>query len=526
MTTFDDSLPLITQNRLRAALRAWLPELLLAAIYAVLLTCRLGDTPPWWDEGWTTQVAKNLAERGFYGRLLLGQPAPYGLEGSPILAGLTALSFRRFGFGYLQARVPVVLATLGALALLAWLARQLYGHRVARGVLFVLLLLPVYPQLHVLVLGRQVLGEMPQLCLLLAGYAALFLALRRVPLWLALAALAWALALMFKSQYLGFWAVSLALPAIAALARRAWRTAALLGVGVIAASLLRSCLLLPLQGWLLARRSIPPAPLNGLLQAVALVLEPYNRLYTLQLSLTVLLPSLIGVAWAVARWLRPAAWRAPMSAEDTVRLCLLSLIISWWGWYVTLSVGAPRYIFPAIFVSGIFVSALLSDLTSGFDWRLTLTRAAGLIYAPRLMREKLGAALALALVIGAGSITLLFMSFYYTAYLNSSVERAAAWLNANSSPRAVIETYDSELMPLLDRPYHYPPDQVHVALILRVSHRRQDVPLDYDPLAANPDYLVVGEFSRGNHVYDDILARGAFRLIRHERLYDIYARVR
>jgi 4-amino-4-deoxy-L-arabinose transferase-like glycosyltransferase len=524
MRAFDNTAEHPT-GAVRSSYRAWLPELLLLVAYAALLAWRLGNTPPWWDEGWTAQVAKNLAEHGFYGRLLLGQPAPYGLEGSPILAGIAALSFRLFGFGFLQARLPVALATLGALALLYWLARQLYNRGVARGALLVLLLLPIYPQFHVLVLGRQLLGEMPQLCLLLAGYAALLAALRGGAWWLALAALCWALALMFKSQYLAFWAISLALPSAVVLLHRSWRAAAMLGAGLAAAWLLRAGVLLPLQTWLLAGRSMPPAPLAGILRAVALVLEPYNRLYTLRVSLTVLLPSLLGVAWAVVRQLRRWPWRGPLSPEETLITCLLALVVAWWGWYVTLSVGAPRYVFPAIFVSSIFASALLSDLTAGFDWRLTLARAAGLLHTPRLAREKLGAALALALVVVAGSATLLFMSVYYTSYLEPSVERAAAWLNTNTPAGAVIETYDSELMPLLDRPYHYPPDPVHVALILRTSHHR-DVPLDYDPLVANPDYLVVGEFSRGNQVYDDILASGNFRLIHHEGLYDIYARIR
>ncbi|NOZ06781.1 MAG: hypothetical protein GXP41_10625, partial [Chloroflexi bacterium] len=86
------------------------------------------------------------------------------------------------------------------------------------------------------------------------------------------------------------------------------------------------------------------------------------------------------------------------------------------------------------------------------------------------------------------------------------------------------ETYDSELFFLLNRRYHYPPDQIHVDLIRRAP--RQDVPIDYDPLAADPDYLVVGPFSRGWHLYDPVLEAGAFRLIRNYGRYKIYERVR
>ena len=46
--------------------------LLLAALW------NLGASAPWWDEGWTLSVARNLAEHGLYARLLDGAPAPIG----------------------------------------------------------------------------------------------------------------------------------------------------------------------------------------------------------------------------------------------------------------------------------------------------------------------------------------------------------------------------------------------------------------------------------------------------------------
>ena len=54
----------------------------------------------------------------------------------------------------------------------------------------------------------------------------------------------------------------------------------------------------------------------------------------------------------------------------------------------------------------------------------------------------------------------------------------------------------------------------------------QDAPIDYDPLAADPDYLVVGRFARENGLYDAAVGSGAFRLLRRDGLYDIYQRVR
>ena len=58
--------------------------LLIAAATLLIGLWNLEGPEFWWDEGWTLSVARNVVERGHYGRLLDGQPAPGGLEASPI----------------------------------------------------------------------------------------------------------------------------------------------------------------------------------------------------------------------------------------------------------------------------------------------------------------------------------------------------------------------------------------------------------------------------------------------------------
>ena len=50
--------------------------------------------------------------------------------------------------------------------------------------------------------------------------------------------------------------------------------------------------------------------------------------------------------------------------------------------------------------------------------------------------------------------------------------------------------------------------------------------VDYNPLAADPDYLVVGPFMRDWRLYDPVLATGAFRLLQRYGDYEVYERVR
>lgn len=143
----------------------------------------------------------------------------------------------------------------------------------------------------------------------------------------------------------------------------------------------------------------------------------------------------------------------------------------------------------------------------------------------RFNRQSFRALLAIALVAVAFSVTLRTFQQFYIANVDTSVLHVRDYLNTHIAPDSLVESYDSELFFLLDHHYHYPPDQLHVEL-LRRNFLPQDVPVDYDPRAADPDYLVIGLFSRLWKLYDPVLATGAFRLLRTFGRYHIYERVR
>ncbi|MEI7644782.1 MAG: glycosyltransferase family 39 protein [Chloroflexales bacterium] len=506
-----------------AHVRKLFPEFCLALVWGALLFYNLGGAPPWWDEGWTMSVARNVLEHGFYGRLKLGALAPSGLEAAPPVVGMVALGMRLFGLGLWQARLLPTLCTAGALAALYLLGRWLYGVGVARGAMAALLLLVALPNVHPLLIGRQVLGEMPMLFAVLLGYVALRQAMARSPRWLLVAMPVFALAIRIKVQTMPFWALSLLVPLAACLALRRWRAAAVCAAALGGSYLTLRYALVPIEGLLLAGRTLPLEPLSGLVEVVAEVTQPSNRIYTLRITLTWLLPFFVGLCLASWRWVRQARAQAA-DADGLTRLALLAFCGSWWAWYLALSVGAPRYVFPAILISSLYLSALLSDLTGGFAWRAALHDVAAL-GRTGLRRRNLGALLALLTLVCYIPATLLYMRYYYTAGFDSSAERVANYLNTTTPPNAMIETYESELHFFLQRPYHYPPDQLHVALIRRTS-LDEAIPLDYDPLAANPDYVVIGPFGANNVLYDAVLQSGKLRRIHHDSLYDVYVPVR
>jgi hypothetical protein len=477
----------------------------------------------WWDEGWTLSVARNWVERGFYGRLLDGQPAPPGLEAAFPVTAPVALMFRLFGVGVWQGRLFGVLCMLGALAALYYLASRLYNRSVGIAALVVLLFMSMNANLHPLIISRQVLAEPPMLCYLLAGYVCLLLAFRGSSWWLALAAICWGVALATKLQVLPFWLCSLLVPLMLHLIRRQWY-----GVKLVAVGLLGSIVTYYLCQWsqqlLLDGHTLPVVPISGLYNVLAIVPNGFNRLYTLFNLVCFGLPTLLALVYAARQIGHTRALSSEESGIPSIRIALLGLSGSWLAWYVLLSVGILRYLFPATFIGSIFVAAWLSDLTSGFDIARTV-RHAGALLSKGGARPAVSALLVLMLLAATTTMTLQMLDREYLTADDHSAQAVTDYLNTQTPPSARVETYESELHFLLNRPYHYPPDQIHVELNRR-SLLNQQVVIDYDPLAGDPDYLVVGGFTNWNKLYSQVLATGAFRLVQRFGVYELYRRVR
>jgi len=247
------------------------------------------------------------------------------------------------------------------------------------------------------------------------------------------------------------------------------------------------------------------------------------------------LPAVLALGWAL--WHEARALRRGVSSDAAVlRWALLGFAGSWLAWFALLSVGVPRYAFPATFVAAIFVGALLRDLCQNFDPRATLEQLAAPLRTLRRRDTPVpsrtgssfatisGAWVAVLLVAAMLPLTVLSYARYYPRQ-DAAAQRIAVFLDQHAPTDALVETYEAELHFFLQRPYHYPSDQVHVQLNRR-SLLGQDVPVDYEPLAADPDYLVVGQFARGNRLYAATLAGGAFELVLRDGEYEVFVRVR
>ena len=499
---------------------------LVVAGLGFILLWRMDRAPLlWWDEGWTLTVARNWVERGFYGRLLNGELASPGLSASLSVVASVALSFRLFGVGIWQGRLPGLLFTCAALWLIYYLTRQLYNRPTALAALAVGLVMAPDPGLHPIYVGRQVLAEMPMLLFLLGGFAAFLLSTRRSVWWLLLADFFWGLSLATKAQVLPFWTVALMAGLLFVLLKRQRKLVALFALG-LAGSYGWFQVFSGLQLWVIGASLPPTAPLQGLYDITALAPDSLLRVNILLSIGFIGLPAAAGLfhqAWA---WLRQ---RLPSSAGaelPAIRLALLVLAGSWFVWYVVFSIGWERYLFPPVFLSSFFVAAMLQELSGDFNVPWVVANAGGMLRRGRVTRQGLGALFVVFLV---GIMLPLSLGTWRVLLQPDSSRDAAtevaAFLNTSTQPNALIETYESELFFLLHRAYHYPPDQLHIELNRRLF-LEQPVNIDYDPLVANPDYLVVGSFGSQWRLYDPVLAGGDFRLVRTFDTYYVYERVR
>lgn len=526
--------------------KSWIIVTLFFGLVIFLLLFHLDQFPSlWWDEGWTLSVARNWVEHGIFGHYLDGAVIPPRIpvrftEVIPI-----ALSFKLFGVGVWQGRLPSVIFTLLTLVFLYYLASKLYNYQVANGTLFVGLCMSVYVYNPVFY-GRQALGEMPMLFYLLGGYTFLWLALTRSFHWIWLAGLFWGISLLSKLQVPPFWLASITLMLFVVFVRKEWRKGKIILSGVIS-TLLIAFLLMEIQN-----RVIPSIledqPLVVLLfNSVIFVFAWPVRLLAIENGLIYGLPAVLGfifegrkiISLLLASKIRPGTSKdSPnfsvtgelSSKSDTkatreiVQFGYWGLGVSWFAWYLFLGMCWPRYLFPAYFIGTLFLSAFLQSATHNFDWRATIQNASLILLRKQINKINLQALLAV-LLIGV-FISLSLILLYQPIAETKTNPIAVTDYIANKIPsNALIETFESELFFLAPHLYHFPSDFISMQLVRKVVID-PTLRIDYDPLQANPDYLIVGGYNNTWGLYDSVIASGAFKLEKELPGYQIYRRVR
>ncbi len=509
--------PEIIIHRLR---QYWLEILLFLAVITAGFVGLEHIPPVWWDEGWTLTVARNWVEQGHYGLYQDGLPRDAGLAGHFPMVALVSLSFRMFGVGVWQGRLPDVLFSFILLSLLYYFSNRWFGRKVALGTILASILLSL-PQVSVLIAGRQVMGEVPSLCLLVAGYVFLDIAFERNRLLLIATALLWGIGIALKSQPLPFWLVSVFFYLLGcAFTRRLSRCGWVLVTAVVSYFVYRLSGAIPSM----LAQSVQGAvqPVEGLMNVTAMVLDKNVRLTAVLMVVVYGLPTLVGLAWS--GWKISKEFTNREESIHPAKWALWGFASSWFAWYLLLGMSWTRYLFPAVLSASPFIAACLSDLTHGYDLRWLVNQFGR---SSREEEKRPG----LQAILGWTFILIFFALgiIAYPAYLHNAQtidpQAAALKLQAIIPANSLIETYESEIMFLAPSlRFHFPPDQISVNAIEH-GELNPGISLGYDPLKANPAYLLIGEYGKQWGIYDAVLKQGVFRLIDSFSGYDLYARV-
>jgi len=273
MHLFQPSLLII--GKVAAGARRLLIWITVTCGLLIVATWNLDGPALWWDEGWTLSVARNWVESGHYGRMRDGQKARPGLEASFTTTLPVGAIMRVLGVGVWQGRLFGALCAVATILLLAAMADRIYNRRIAIATIIVALLLTPHPVVHPFLLGRRVLAEMPMLTYLMIGYFCLWWALNGRWIALAPAILVLAIAWISKAQTAPFLLTSLIASMLVALLGRQWRVAGVFAV--VAAGVVTGAPRIA-QGVYsrLVDPSLPPDPTMGLIETVAVVIDPWS----------------------------------------------------------------------------------------------------------------------------------------------------------------------------------------------------------------------------------------------------------
>lgn len=481
-----------------------------AATLAVLALAvfRLSSYPaPWFDEGWYLQVPRNLAVFGEYATLSTEgfRHDDTVLSVSPTLYAPIALVFKWVGIGLMPARLVIVAYLLVALGAIYALGRQMYGRAVAAGAVYLLLFQAESdPFTSTLLLGRQVMGEVPALTFVLLGCVAWRQAVVRHRVGLsALAGVLFGLAMVTKLQY------ALLLPtALGVVMLLAWRTRQISEATAAIVAALAS--VITLGGWWLCLWGVlGTTHAQEVLANVAAASVPQVRVVSMLavghavkflLTSTFLFTGIPALVYTLLRLFEDRR-------RDPGETLLLSIIGVCLGWFVLRSIGWPRYAYPFLALTTVLTARMFVDL-GGLSTRKALFTARGttafllLLALPMAQLPRVAAPL--------------------LATPDHSVRDLNHWIDTTLPAGTRIETWEFEVA-FMDtaRSYHFPPVRFVDKMIARVNLGITDA-LPYDFVQFEPQYLVVGRFAKWTALYPVDFLEHRSRKVATFGEYDVY----
>jgi 4-amino-4-deoxy-L-arabinose transferase-like glycosyltransferase len=493
-----------------------IPGLVIFIFFITMLLIHPAEIPPFsWDEGWSMAVAKNWVLTGRYAVLLLGSPvSAIGMAKSISITGPIALSFRIFGVGIWQGRLPAIISISLALFLIFRLVRQLFNLRISYLSFFALLLIAV-PTINPWIIGREALAEAPMVFYLSVGYLCLLASLKGKKYTIFPTILFWGLALDAKGHVIPFLTASIILPVGITFIRKQWHFLRIMCISLIG-SFFVYFLLLTIQNLLYGPYPLYNGSIGGIYSLVGLVTTVNVRLVTLTNIFLYGVPTLLGLVIGFRRIFEEYRSSTNLAPVFYVTVALYVLVVSWFLWFILFSIGWGRYYFPVSFFGSIFIALLLSEF---LDKVKELTSVAG----RKSVVDRLFVYLLLIVIVYSVTFNI-YMTYYQIITGNDDPAKVANYVRENIRPDAQIESYESQILFLVDNPIHYPPDQVQLLLDQRTFLEKEIYKI-YDPSQVKFEYLIDGPNSKLWHLYIPLLEQGHFQLIYEAGDYKIYKRL-
>lgn len=467
---------------------------IIVVVHIFVLVWGVLSIPVSWDEGWNYCVARSWLERGHYGCLILGSPTTARLSTGLITVALDVIGFRLFGYNHVSARVMTALLAL--LALLAFLAlvRILWSNAVAVVAVALLLVGASDQRVHPMLLGAQNWGEMPMIFFVTVGYLLLArnslgpahnLTRRNFEFVLTTigTALCFGLARFTKLQAQPFLALATFFPLALALKRECRSAAISLGVsGAISLFVYRMLSSIELPR--LTSDGDDGSGVEGIFEAVAKVFDPAIRIRVL----TVICENYWFVPLGLACGLVTLIARTKAGDRPERLVLIWSVWIfssSWFAWFVCGAINFPRYLAPTYFFSAAFVAEFVLQIAR-------FVRARALV--SQVARAGLYVGLVAVCAFGLGTIVEIGRFLIAVAPMNLALYQTANYINTRTPENSRIETYETPLFFLLDRPYHYPPDQLNVDCLS--PERCANAIKSYRGIEGSQDFVVIGFWAK------------------------------
>ena len=473
-----------------------------------LAVFRLETYPaPWFDEGWYLQVPRNLTVFGEYATLSTEgfRHDDTVLSVLPTLYAPIALVFKGVGISLLPARLVAVAYLLVALLAAYVFGRQLYGPIVAAGGVYLLLFhQEADPFTSTLLLGRQVMGEVPALAFVLLGCAAWRQSILRERMWWAVAGgVLFGLATITKLQY------ALLLPtALGVVALLAWWRGHTREFFSAVAAAVASVGMLGIWGlclWAILGSTHARALLDNLAAASAPQVRVVSFVAVAHaikflLTSTFLVTGVPALVYALVRY-----WQD--DERDPGETLLLAVIGVCLGWFVLRSIGWPRYAYPFLALTSLLTARMVIDF-------------GGLVTPRALTTARGAAAVLLLLAIPMGELPRVGAALL--AEPDRSVRHLNEWIDATLPAGTRIETWEFEVAAMdTSRQYHFPPVRFVDRMIARVNLGVTD-PLPYDFQQFKPAYLIVGRFAKWTALYPPDFLEHESRKVATFGEYDVY----